>query len=183
MPLYLSSATHAVVTLPTLLASREARQARQQQWLAHYGMTLISLTVVAPGPVKDSVMTRRIFNYALRAIRQRVEQSGWEIKNQRCLSLTTGPEGLLAINAPADAVKQAAIELEQQHVLGRLWDIDVLTPQGNILSRREFAHAARRCLLCEQDAAVCAREQTHPLSALLNQMEVLLHDADSSASR
>lgn len=183
MPMYISNATHAVVNLPELLASRDARQTRQQEWLAQYAMTLISLTVVAPGPVKDSVLTRRIFNYALRAIRQLAEDSGWEIKRQRCLSPATGPEALLAINAPANRVKQAAIELEQQHVLGRLWDIDVLTPQGKILSRSDFSLPARRCLVCPQTAAVCARERAHPQAELLNRMEALLHDADSSASR
>ena len=58
-------------------------------------------------------------------------------------------------------------------------DIDVLTPEGEILSRRHFALPARRCLLCEQSAADCARGKTHALSDLLTQMEALLHDADS----
>lgn len=183
MPMYLSSASNAVVTLPQLLASRDARQKRQQEWLARHAITLISFTVVAPGPVKDSVLTRRIFNHGLRAIRHLAELSGWEIKHQNCLAQATGPEALLAINALPGAVKQATIELEQNHPLGRLWDIDILTPQGEILSRSDFALPARLCLLCEKTSAVCAREQAHPFTELTERMEALLNDADNSGAR
>lgn len=183
MPLYLSSATHTVVSLPTLLASREARQVRQQEWLASHALTLISFTVVAPGAVKDSVLTRRIFNHGFRALLQLAERSGWEIKKQRSFTHTCGALGLLAINAPADRVKHATIELEQHHPLGRLWDIDVLTPTGEILSRRHFSLPARRCLVCQQDAAICARQQLHPLAELHQRMEALLDDAENSTPR
>lgn len=180
MPLYLTSATHAVITLPQLIASRDARKARQQEWLEHHAITLISFTVVAPGPVKDSELTRRIFNHGLRALRQIAEQSAWEIKKQISLALPTGPEGLLAIDAPAYQVKRMAMELEQTHPLGRLWDIDVLEPHGKILSRSDFELPPRNCLICKQPATVCAREQTHPLADLIAHMEAMLHDAENA---
>lgn len=178
MPLYLTCASHRVITLPELLASRDARQIRQQTWLAQYGLPLISFTTLAPGPVKDSELTRRIFNHGLRALREMLAASAWEIQRQSCLSLATGAEGLLAVEAPAQALKQAAIALEQQHPLGRLWDIDVLTPQGEILSRTALALPARGCLLCDNDARICARERAHPLAELLSRMEAMLHEAD-----
>lgn len=181
MPLYLTSASHRAITLPELLASRDARQARQQAWLRRHATSLISFTTLAPGPVKDSALTRRIFNLGIRALRQLLEASGWEILDQRCFGLATGAEGLLAVAAPATALKQATLLLEQLHPLGRLWDIDVFTPQGELLSRQAFAQPARRCLLCETEARICARERTHPLDALLQRMEGMLHDAENAA--
>jgi holo-ACP synthase len=180
MPLYLTSASNRAISLDELLASRDARQARQQAWQAQYATPLISLTTVAPGPVKDSELTRRIFNHGLRTLRQLLAVSEWEIKRQSCLGLATGAEGLLAVAAPAQALKQAAIALEETHPLGRLWDIDILTPEGEILSRSALALPARRCLLCGQDARVCARERAHPVADLLSRMEVLLHDAENT---
>ena len=76
-------------------------------------------------------------------------------------------------------LKLATIELEHSHPLGRLWDIDVLTPEGEILSRRDYSLPPRSCLLCEQSAAVCARGKTHQLTDLLNRMEALLNDVDA----
>ena len=172
-------ATCHAVSIPELLASRDERQARQHAWLTRHHAPLVSFTVVAPGPIKDSELTRRIFNHGVIALLALAKQSSWIVREQTALVSASGPEGLLSIEAPANDLKLATIGLEHSHPLGRLWDIDVLTPEGEILSRRHFALPARRCLLCEQSAAECARGKTHALSDLLIQMEALLHDADS----
>ena len=160
-------ASHHAVSIPELLVSRDERQARQHVWLKRHPVPLVSFTVVAPGPIKDSEVTRRIFN------------QGWQIQEQAALVSASGPEGMLSIAAPARDLKLATIELEHSHPLGRLWDIDVLTPEGEILSRRDYSLPPRRCLLCEQSAAVCARGKTHQLTDLLNRMEALLNDVDA----
>lgn len=180
MPLYLSCASNRAITLHELLASRDARQARQQQWQKKYPASLISFTTVAPGPIKDSELSRRIFNHGIRSLRRMLAASGWEIVHQRCYGLATGAEGLLAVDAQPSALKRACITLEQHHPLGRLWDIDVFTPQGELLSRQALAQPARRCLLCERDARICARERAHSIAELLNHMERLLHDAENA---
>uniref|UniRef100_UPI0014831957 citrate lyase holo-[acyl-carrier protein] synthase n=1 Tax=Salmonella enterica TaxID=28901 RepID=UPI0014831957 len=48
-----------------------------------------------------------------------------------------------------------------------------------LCARHHFALPARRCLLCGQSAAECARGKTHALADLLIHMEALLHDTDS----
>lgn len=108
-------------------------------------------------PIKDSEVTRRIFNHGVTALRALAAKQGWQIQEQAALVSASGPEGMLSIAAPARDLKLATIELEHSHPLGRLWDIDVLTPEGEILSRRDYSLPPRRCLLCEQSAAVCAR--------------------------
>lgn len=109
------------------------------------------------GPIKDSEVTRRIFNHGVTALRALAAKQGWQIQEQAALVSASGPEGMLSIAAPARDLKLATIELEHSHPLGRLWDIDVLTPEGEILSRRDYSLPPRSCLLCEQSAAVCAR--------------------------
>ncbi|MGB7800992.1 citrate lyase holo-[acyl-carrier protein] synthase [Buttiauxella sp.] len=172
-------ATQHAVSIPELLTSRDERQARQLTCLASHSSPLISYTVVAPGSIKDSELTRRIFNHGMTALLELAEKSSWIVRAQTTLVSASGPEGLLSIEAPAYDLKFATIGLENSHPLGRLWDIDVLTLEEGILSRSHFALPARRCLLCEQSAAECARGKTHALSDLLSQMEALLQDADS----
>ena len=172
-------ATQHAVSIPELLASRDERQARQQDWLTRHSAPLVSFTVVAPGPIKDSELTRRIFNHGVTALLALAEQSAWIVREQAALVSASGPEGMLSIAAPARDLKLATLELEHSHPLGRLWDIDVLTPEGDILSRRDYSLPPRRCLLCEQSAAVCARGKTHQLTDLLNRMEALLNDVDA----
>lgn len=172
-------ASHHAVSIPELLVSRDERQARQHVWLKRHPVPLVSFTVVAPGPIKDSEVTRRIFNHGVTALRALAAKQGWQIQEQAALVSASGPEGMLSIAAPARDLKLATIELEHSHPLGRLWDIDVLTPEGEILSRRDYSLLPRRCLLCEQSAAVCARGKTHQLTDLLNRMEALLNDVDA----
>ena len=57
---------------------------------------------------------------------------------------------MLSIAAPARDLKLATIELEHSHPSRAVMDIDVLTPEGDILSRRDYSLPPRRCLLCEQ---------------------------------
>jgi Phosphoribosyl-dephospho-CoA transferase (holo-ACP synthetase) len=101
MPLYVTCASRRTIALPELLASRDARQTRQQQWQTTYATPLISFTTVAPGPIKDSELSRCIFNHGIRALRQILAASGWQIVHQRCFGLATGAEGLVAVDAPA----------------------------------------------------------------------------------
>lgn len=62
----------------------------------------------------------------------------------------------MSIAAPARDLKLATIELEHSHPLGRLWDIDVLTPEGEILSRRDYSlRLAAAC--CASKAQPSAR--------------------------
>lgn len=149
-------ASHHAVSIPELLVSRDERQARQHARssaiLFHW-----SLYRGCARPIKDSEVTRRIFNHGVTALRALAAKQGWQIQEQAALVSASGPEGMLSIAAPARDLKLATIELEHSHPLGRLWDIDVLTPEGDILSRRDYSLPPRRCLLCEQSAAVCAR--------------------------
>lgn len=65
------------ISLPELLKSRDTRQARQQQWIGLHQVTLISFTVVFPGPVKDNLLVRQIFNQGLDALKQVARCRQW----------------------------------------------------------------------------------------------------------
>lgn len=169
-------ATNQVVSLPELLASRESRQLRQQRWLAKHSVTLISLTIVSPGAIKDTPLTRSIFNLAWQGITTLCSKQRWISLEREVFMLATGLEGFIAIDQPAELVKRAAMTLEQEHPIARLWDIDIINTQGHILSRRDMKLAPRSCLICQQDARICARNRIHSIAELLTVMEALLDD-------
>jgi holo-ACP synthase len=173
-------AANRAVSLPALLASRECRQARQQAWLARHSCTLLVLTLVAPGPVKDSALTRGVFNLGWRALQRLLAEQGWRCLQAETLALSTGCEGYLALPVDALRVKDCAMQLEARQPIGRLWDIDVINPQGRILSRRDVGLPARRCLLCGQPARICARQRRHGSDELLSEMARMLDDALSA---
>lgn len=85
-------ATRHAVSIPELLVSRDERQARQHVWLARHPIPLVSFTVVAPGPIKDSELTRRLFNHGVTALRTLATQADWHIREQAALASASGPE-------------------------------------------------------------------------------------------
>ena len=85
-------ASHHAVSIPELLVSRDERQARQHVWLKRHPVPLVSFTVVAPGPIKDSEVTRRIFNHGVTALRALAAKQGWQIQEQAALVSASGPD-------------------------------------------------------------------------------------------
>ncbi|QYM96438.1 citrate lyase holo-[acyl-carrier protein] synthase [Dickeya ananatis] len=163
------------VSLDSLLAAKERRHARQQQLLALHRSTVVSLTLVTPGAVKDSALYRRAMTEAVAAFNDLCLARGWEVREQQLHWLETGSEAFWAITKDALSVKAAAIALEEQHPLGRLWDFDVFCPKAGSVSRTLLAHEPRRCLLCDEPAHQCSRSQRHTLTAVVGRIDDMLH--------
>jgi holo-ACP synthase CitX len=71
----------------------------------------------------------------------------------------------VAGDAAAAGVKRVVAEVEESAEWGRVLDIDVITVRGQI-SRADVGFAPRKCLICTDDAKICARRQRHPVSEL-----------------
>lgn len=169
--------TEHSVTLRELLDSRERRAARQRELLAAYGGEdgiLLSVTLNIPGPVKDRPRYRRAMEEGLRRLRGLLPEEA--VVHEETHNLPTGPEGYLCLAGSAMSplqAKQMAVEAEEADGLGRLLDIDVITAAGGV-SRSGLGLSGRRCLLCGEDAKVCARSQRHPMEELLAEIDRIL---------
>jgi holo-ACP synthase len=158
------------VTLGALLAARDRRVARREQVFAAQPGTVVSVSVVMPGPVKDCGLSRHAQSAALSALDDLFAEQGWIAATLWAETPETGPEALISVSAGAEAVKRATIALEDRNPLGRLWDLDVVTPDGAV-SRRDLNFGPRRCFVCDRAAHECARSRAHSLDALLAVME------------
>ncbi|UPQ71033.1 citrate lyase holo-[acyl-carrier protein] synthase [Kluyvera ascorbata] len=158
------------VTLEAMLYARDSRAARQRQALDCYRLPLITFSLVAPGAVKNSPVWLRVAEYAQREIAAVCQQMEWVSVWEARTDALSGPEWMAAVCAPAKALKRQLMMLEQQHPLGRLWDIDVMDSDGRSLSRRELGLPARKCLICQSEAHVCARGRAHSLDLLLDEI-------------
>lgn len=164
------------VTLEDILAAKEARRQRQQDMLADAGLTLVSITVNMPGPIKDGFLLRQLCDYAAEEIKALAA-----VQQEQRVYLPTGPEALLAVRiADAQTVKAMAVAIEEANSFGRLLDIDVFSPLGELVSRTQSGKG-RSCLVCGQPAVICMREQSHTADELNEAVGILL--ADFSAYR
>lgn len=159
-------------SLSEILEARDQRAKKQQQLLAQYQRALICFTMNIPGPVKQSRDISIGFAVGDRQLRNLLH--GHPILHREIHYKTTGCEGYYVVDAPAEKLKRIAINLEDAEPIGRLFDIDVLNTDGHKLSREEMQLPQRKCLLCEQDAAICARSRAHGLEQLLQKVRSLL---------
>lgn len=158
------------VELPAMLAAREERAARQRAWQNRYSSPLLSFTLNIPGPIKTTPALHCAFVAGLSALEKRLSDARLPCIAQAEFHAPTGDEALLAIRGDAKMIKAIAVAIEEQHPLGRLFDMDVLDTDGTKLSRT----IPRRCLLCMEPAAACARSRRHNIAELTAKIERLL---------
>ena len=165
------------ITLDELLASRDARHAMQQKLMAeHSGKTLVCLTVVMPGSVKRNQQSLTVARAAVKAMRKAYNISDDQLPETELLSnelktetreclverdLNTGYEAYLITSLPLLEAKRVAVDIEDTHPLGRLFDIDVIDAQGIPVSRDRVGGQPRRCLVCDHEARYCMRMRWH----------------------
>ena len=88
-----------------------------------------------------------------------------------------GPCLLMVSPLPALRLKRMAVRLENEHPLGRLADIDVLTGAGTPVSRADLALPPRGCFLCGEAAALCRRRKRHSQRMLMGFVSSFLEKA------
>ncbi|MBR4746543.1 MAG: citrate lyase holo-[Desulfovibrio sp.] len=122
-------------SLEEVLAAREKRAERQRAMLAEGPGALVCLALNVPGAVKQFPLARQSFGEACRLFGRRLAGAGLEAECRPALHAKTGSEACWTVRAPAVLVKRMAVAVEEGLPLGRLFDIDVLTPSGEKLSR------------------------------------------------
>lgn len=157
------------VTLQEVLDAREARASRQQALLGAYRKPLLGFTMNLAGPVKRGRLSDLAFRAGLDALRRRL---GGALLHQELTEADTGLEAMLVCELTAEELKALAVDMEEGQPVGRLYDLDVLAPDGIKLSRA----APRPCLVCGGPAKVCARGRAHGLAAVQAAADLLLRD-------
>ena len=155
------------VNILEILQAREERAARQSHLLRQYGLPLLSFSMNIAGPVKDTALVRLAFYEGRRRLLEHMQPVYEELRFD-----AAGPSLLWAAEMDTASIKRTAEGIEELDELGRLFDMDVLTAAGEKLSRSE----PRKCLLCGEDARVCARSRNHGLDEVTAETERRLLD-------
>ena len=165
-----------MVTLNEFLVRRDSRHAMQQKLLAeHSGKTLVCLTVVMPGSVKRNQQSLIVAHAAVEQMigsyELGVRNDDLGVRNDElgvrfggCLierDLETGYEAYLITDLPLLEAKRIAVQIEDTHPLGRLFDIDIIDKDGVPVSRDRVGSHPRRCLVCNREARYCMRMRWH----------------------
>lgn len=159
-------------TLLEILEAREQRALRQRELLAETGLPLVCFTLNIPGPEKDSPLIQKGFFLGLRLLEKSL---GPGIRHRESRLTAAGWEAFVRVEMDPAELKRITAHLEDKIPGGRVFDMDVLTPSGK-LGRLELGISERKCLLCENKAALCGRSRAHSLEALESETARLLRE-------
>lgn len=157
--------------LTEILSAREARAEKQKQLLAEFQKPLLCFTMNIPGPEK---WNRDIAIGFFVGNRMLADALAGRILHHQEQITAAGAESYYVADMPAQELKRLALDLEDS-ATGRLFDMDVIDADGRKLSRTELGNSPRQCLLCQREAAVCARSREHTVPELLDRVGFLLY--------
>lgn len=160
------------ITLDHLLASREERASFQKELLKSYpGKTLVCLTVIMPGKVKRNLQSLVVAQAAVTAL---VSAFGDSMLKLRLRDLPTGYEAYLVTPLSNEEAKKETCRIEDTHLLGRLFDLDVIDADGVPMSRESVGLSPRKCLVCDNEARYCMRNRTHTMAELTAKIDEMI---------
>ncbi len=171
------------VTLTEMLDAREARARRQMDLLRRYAAPVISFSMNIAGPVKDSPLLRRAFRAGLGQLDAGLRAWGLTVLSREEKRAVTGCEALYAVGGAAERVKALCVSIEDGSPLGRLFDMDVLSPAGDKLDREAVGGGPRNCIVCGASGRGCASRRVHSVPELQAATRKIIEDHFAAADR
>ena len=160
------------VTLEQILNAREERAYRQQTLSRKHGVPILSFTMNIPGPVKDTPLIRRAFQSGLDALN--LSLSPDLILEQQIIRTITGCEAAFAVDTDPVSLKRITTRIEDEHPLGRLFDMDVLDENLRKLDRESVDGGDRGCIVCGRPGRECASRRLHSVVDLQRAVQRIL---------
>lgn len=156
------------ITLIDILDAREVRSDNQKDIFNQYTSgSLLSITMNIPGNIKTSSVLQSVFDQFIAETKKKFKNI--EIKYFKSSHLSTGSEGYLFINIDPLRLKKMMVEIEENHPLGRVFDLDVLVFESGIIrdiKRQEVGVTSRKCYICNRPAKECARSKKHTIEEM-----------------
>ena len=165
------------VTLTDMLDARERRAFTQQKLQKEYSASMICFTMNIAGPVKNNALIRNGFELGMRCLKERMNAQKIPCIHCEERNEFTGNEAYFLIPYDPLALKKITADIEDESELGRLFDMDVLKPDGEKIERTELGLPSRTCLICGKPAKDCSRSRTHTVAQLQDRTWQILKKA------
>lgn len=162
------------VSLEDMLKARERRNQEINGLIKRFQMPLLVAKLNIPGPIKDNVLYRHGIIECKKAIKNGLEKHLDQVVYEELKFYETGAELYMVINMDSEELKKKTMFIEENHLLGRLFDIDVQNSLGLQLSRTMYGADLRKCLICNEFAYICGRSRAHDLDTVVNYIQSLL---------
>ncbi len=179
--------TGSQVTFGELRAARDRRVLKKWEFLAPGGeICLVEFSLNIAGAVKTFPFARAAFREEVRELTEQL--SRFSVLKTEVYEENTGDCAFFLLKSQTIQVKKFLVSIEESHPLGRLFNLDVCGPDGISVKRHDLGLLPRTCLVCGEDAHVCAGKKSHSMELIQWQTSKLFHEffrdraADQAAS-
>jgi holo-ACP synthase len=156
-----------------ILEDREKRYNEILSLINKYRLPIVCGKINYPGTNKNTEESNRAFSILVKQLKRKygekmicsVELNGYD-----------GKSFLAALRMEAFEAKKMAIEIEEEHILGRVFDIDIYVDDGSSLGRESINNNPRKCIICEDNARVCIRNKKHTVEETIDKINRLIKE-------
>lgn len=157
--------TGSPVTSVELRAARDRRVLKKWELLTPGGeICLVEFSLNIAGAVKTFPFARAAFREEVRELSDRL--SRFSVLKTKVYEKNTGDCAFFLLKSQAIQVKKFLVSVEESHPLGRLFNLDVCGPDGISVKRHDLGLLPRTCLVCGEDAHVCAEKKSHSMELI-----------------
>jgi holo-ACP synthase len=149
-----------------ILDARENRAHFQEELINKNNLPLLVIRANYPGTDKNNETTKYIVETIFNTVLLRVSPANTE----KIVSFE-GTIYLLSVDSSPIKLKKIAVDIETNHPLGRLVDIDILDLNNHTLSRTNLGDSPRECFICSDLAHNCVRSKKHGLKEILEYID------------
>lgn len=150
------------------LKDRDLRVEYQRDLVHQYNKPLVCIRVNYPGVNKDNVITKKINEIISDEL---INILADEIIFKNKFVSLEGPISIFVVNDTSVKLKELCVNIEENHQIGRLVDIDVYDENYCGISRTHLGKDKRKCFICDDLAFICSRSRKHSEKEITNYIE------------
>lgn len=154
-----------------ILGDREKRYNEVLNLIDRTGNIVVCGKVNYPGVDKCNPYIQRAFEILKDAL-----LTSFKIDDYAVLKGYDGPAIIFSSNLKIFDAKGAAVKIEEEHPLGRIFDIDVYRIDGSPVSRTELDLPYRKCIICGKNAKVCVRQRAHDINEVIGKINSMIEN-------
>lgn len=163
--------------LKEILEAREKRACTQRELINTFKTTLISFTLNIPGEEKNNDVFTKVHEKGIYLLEEELRKQNINIIHKMVNKTPAGLEAFFNVDGDSVLIKKITVSIEEKKQVGRLFDLDIFTAEGKQVSRSEIGLPPRKCLLCDENAKVCARSRKHSTEELVSKIHQLINNS------
>ncbi|MCT4606443.1 MAG: citrate lyase holo-[acyl-carrier protein] synthase [Marinisporobacter sp.] len=154
-----------------ILVDREKRYNTILELIEKYDLPVVCGKINYPGKNKNTKEGQKLFLGLMQSLKIKFHSYA---EFSQVLGGYDGSSILIVVKMDPLEAKYIGVDIEENHCLGRLFDIDVYSRDGSSIGREKINKDARRCILCNDDARVCIKTNRHSLEEIIERINRLI---------